>query len=884
MSDYINLSDVIGQLQAAGLDLNSAKAGNGGVQAGPVYVESSKSIRVDTSDKPGKKSGAYRLHELRLRDGIWLSGSFWIDNGSTSYKIELNKECPGCGSIIPLKAGKCANTSCDTKLKPKAREIPKEEIEAHRLRLKENQKQAEIAAAGASSRAAAWAAALWRASQPATPTDHDYFTRKHLTETGGARIFAGNEGLMLEGAANDDYAYLAKFTGALIVPLMDTDGKVHGVQFILSREKHADLIRQKETDKVFWPYGLNVSGTLNLIGGTPHAVCLVAEGYATAISLHLASNLPVAIAWNAGNLPHAVAALRKRYKKTKLLVCADDDWLQRCAACQVYTPVDTENCAHCGKPHGKANAGIQKARQAVAATHDAAMVKPVFSQPRPPNKKGPTDFNDLHAIEGIDAVRVQIETAIADLAPNASAPSLARGFSTEGEGESNDKSRRAAVSIMGLDDIVERFIYVDDATGEFAFDTWTKEIVKLTKVIKLLPARVRFDDVKDHPIWRGRAVYIDQIGFDPGGDDKNILCNRWNGWPTKPRAGSCTLQLELLEYLCSNEPTRAEIFHWILCWMAWPLKHPGAKMKSAIVIHGPQGTGKSMVFESYAKIYGEFATVLNQGAIEDKFNADWSERKLFILADEIVARAEMHHLKNQLKNFITGEWVRVNPKNVAAHRERNHMNILFSSNEDQPVVLENDDRRHLVIWTPPKLPAEFYAEVQGEIETGGTEALHHYLLGYDIGDWKPWHIPPMTHAKLELIQVSADSIERFIADWMGGDIPGLPFCPCGSSDLYAAYRRWCKDNGEAFPRNSAQFGSRVGKRADWFKGHKNRREDAFSSTSIRQRFIIPSKTALFQVAEQTGNRKHMQENESDIDWLTRCYLDFNLAIGGGRAE
>lgn len=880
--DYVNLADVIGQLQAAGLDLASVRQSSGGTPVGPLYVESTKSVRCDTADKPGKKTGAYRLHELRLRDGIWLAGSYWIDNGSTSYKLELNKECPACGAILPLKSPACA---CGTTRKPKAREIPQEEIEAHRARLKENQKQADLAAARAAERAATWAGALWRAMPEATLADHDYFARKRLSDPGGARIFTGNDGLLLDGAEADDYAHLARYVGALVVPLGTPDGKVHGLQFILDKTKHADLIRQKETDKVFWPHGLNVAGTTHLIGGTPHGVCLIAEGYATALSLRQATNRPVAIAWNAGNLPAATAALRRRYRKTKFLICADDDWLQRCDACKAYTPVEDPTCKHCSQPHKKGNAGLAKAREAAMATHDAATVKPLFSQPRPDNRKGPTDFNDLAAIESIDAVRVQIEDALSKLGwSDGAAPSLAREFHTEGGGEAAGKPRRGAVSIMGTDDIVERFIYVDDATGEFAFDTWTKEIVKLTKVIKLLPARIRFDDVKDHPVWRGRAVYIDQIGFDPGGDDQNILCNRWNGWPTTPKAGRCTLQLELLEYLCSNEPSRSDIYHWILCWMAWPLKHPGVKLKSAIVIHGPQGTGKSMVFESYARIYGEFATILNQGAIEDKFNADWSERKLFILADEIVARAEMHHLKNQLKNFITGEWVRVNPKNVAAHRERNHMNILFSSNEDQPVVLENDDRRHLVIWTPPKLPAEFYAEVQGEIETGGTEALHHYLLNYDTGDWKPWHIPPMTHAKRELIQVSADSIERFLADWMDGDIPGLPFCPCGSGDLYTAYRRWCKDNGEAFPRNSAQFGSRLGKREDWFKGHRNRREDLFSGTVIRQRFVIPSKTAQFKAAEQTGNKKYLQENEDDIDYLTRCYLDFNQAINGGRVE
>lgn len=881
MSEYRNLSDVVAQLQSAGLVLDSVKGGSGGTLVGMVYVESTRSVRCDTMDRPGKKSGAYRLHELRLNDGIWLAGSYWIDHGSTSYKLELNKECAACGATMPLKSTSCP--ACGSTKRPKPKQIPQELIDAHRKRMEDNRRQALAEEKASQARAAQWATAVWRASREATPDDHDYFARKGLSQAGGVRVYPGNDGVMLEGCADDDYRYLGQFAGALVVPACDTDGKVHGVQFILHREKHRPLIQKIETDKVFWPRGAGMVGKLFLLGGSPSGLLLVAEGYATAMSLHLATGHPVAVAWNAGNLPAAVAALRKRYRRANLLVCADDDWLQRCVACQAYTPVETATCAHCGKPHGKGNAGQAKAREAALATDNTAMVTPVFTAPRPENRKGPTDFNDLHAIESLNTVRAQIEAKLLELGWGASltpAPPLARGDSQQGGGESE---RRAAVSVLSLEDVVERFIYIDDDTGDFAFDTWTKQVVKLSKVIKILPARVRFDDVKDHPTWRSRAVYIDQIGFDPGGEDRNILCNRWNGWPTVPKAGSCERMLELLAYLTCNEPNSREILTWMLRWLAYPIQFPGAKLKSAIVIHGPQGTGKSMVFEAVARIYGEYSMVLNQGAIEDKFNADWSERKLFILADEIVARAEMHHLKNQLKNFITGDWVRVNPKNVAAHKERNHMNIVFSSNEHQPVVLENDDRRHLIIWTPPKMDAKFYEEVSAEIEQGGIAALHHHLLHLDLGDFKPWSIPPMTQAKRDLIAIGADSIERFVQDWQNGDIEGVPFCPCGGADLYRLYLRWCRENGEKFPRTSAQFMGSLAKREGWFKGHKDRLINLNTPGTVRQRMVIPSEKSLNAAVAHGGDHRK-PEHKTQTQWLSECYFDFKNAVDLGQPQ
>ncbi|MBL7391299.1 primase-helicase family protein, partial [Escherichia coli] len=85
----------------------------------------------------------------------------------------------------------------------------------------------------------------------------------------------------------------------------------------------------------------------------------------------------------------------------------------------------------------------------------------------------------------------------------------------------------------------------------------------------------------------------------------------------------------------------------------------------------------------------------------DKFN-DWASGKLFMIADEVVARQELFHIKNKLKALITGDCIRINPKNVAAHDERNHVNLVFLSNEKQPLVLEKDDRRFMVMWTPDK--------------------------------------------------------------------------------------------------------------------------------------------------------------------------------------
>ncbi len=45
-----------------------------------------------------------------------------------------------------------------------------------------------------------------------------------------------------------------------------------------------------------------------------------------------------------------------------------------------------------------------------------------------------------------------------------------------------------------------------------------------------------------------KIVGIDNVGFDPGGKDSKITCNLWDGWPTVPVKGDCSLLLRLVNW------------------------------------------------------------------------------------------------------------------------------------------------------------------------------------------------------------------------------------------------------------------------------------------------------------------------------------------------
>lgn len=703
----------------------------------------------------------------------------------------------------------------------KEHKLSKEQLEAIRKQHAEATKKAEAQRKAEAERASHEATRAWFKYLP--EGESQYFQRKMVRAHGVKFAPSGN--------------------GTVAIPMKDTAGKVWGLQIIRGKD------RGNKMEKEYWPKGLNKKGHFHTLGSlTPHTKCvLIGEGYATCATLFQATEIPTLVAFDAGNLQEVAIAVHKAYPRAKILICADDDYLT------------------------DGNPGCKKA-EAAAVSVGGAWIKPEFPASREGKKL--TDFNDLANFQNCSesTVRVQILDKLNQLGWGYEAASAPRA-AAHSKGSGGD--RKKAVSIMDIDALVDRFIYIDDVTGGYVFDTWTHDVCKKEKLLSLMPSSCRFEFIKSHPLWQDRAVYVDQIGFDPGNHDKNIICNRWQGWPMQPKKGKCTALIDLLKYLCSAEDENYEaLFDWVIKWLAYPLQNAGAKMHSAIVIHGNQGTGKSMFMEAYAKIFGEYAAILNQGALDDKFNADWAEKKQFVLADEVAANSEKYQLKNQLKTLITGEWVRVNPKNVAAHRERNHMNLVFLSNESMPVVLENDDRRHCIIKTPEAQEQEYYDNVSQEIENGGIEALYSYLLEIDLTGFTPATKPPISLAKDKLIWLSSGSDQRFIADWLNGYIESIPVCPIPRQILYDEYKSWAMREGEHRYRSAKDFFDTVENRKGWTTVVSDRYKTLNSTEKVSVRLIVPSIDDLERVAKNKNIKDmRMLSNEYKIDWYTRCYFE-----------
>ncbi|MBW0238254.1 VapE domain-containing protein [Pseudomonas sp. D1HM] len=463
-----------------------------------------------TQDKGKEKNGWYVIHEHRTeKNETLIFGSYGDWRTGDSNKIKV-------------KAGR----------------MSQEERDVMRARQEEGKRRAAEIAANAARRAANRASGLFKRMPEKGRSA--YLDRKQIVGMG---------------------VRYAPRSGAVLVPMSNVRDQIVGLQVIYP-EKQQDTGR----DKSYWPYGMSKEGAFHLIGPHPEPgePVLVCEGYATGASLHMATSLTVAIAFDAGNLSVVAKAMRERFPGRALIVCRDDDWKTK-------------------RPNGEPwNPGEEKGSNA-ALIVGGQVVGPVFSGEREIKW---TDFNDLHCAEGLDAVRRQVLSVVRPPAAGGWKDQLART-----ENGSLIAHMQNVELILGND---ERW------AGVITFSAFSSKIVKLRtppygggtgdwgdiddiRVMKWLAQQYNLR-VKASSVIEAVSVVAHDNSFHPVRNYLNKL-----EWDRVPRLETwLTTVMGVAQSGYSAKVGK----RWMISAVARVMR-PGCKADSVMILEGGQGEGKS---------------------------------------------------------------------------------------------------------------------------------------------------------------------------------------------------------------------------------------------------------------------------------------------------
>lgn len=156
---------------------------------------------------------------------------------------------------------------------------------------------------------------------------------------------------------------------ALIIPGRDVNDKIWTLQFILPDGTKRFLAKTRKL------------GCLHKVGWTKlssnySSDIFIAEGYATAASIHIATDKPAVVAFDASNMINVGKDLRAAFPSAQLIFCLDVD----------YAGI---------------NYGLKAAIESIGK-----VVLPFLSTDNLASKMN--DFNDLHCISGLNEVNYQI--------------------------------------------------------------------------------------------------------------------------------------------------------------------------------------------------------------------------------------------------------------------------------------------------------------------------------------------------------------------------------------------------------------------------------------------------------------------------------------------
>lgn len=275
--------------------------------------------------------------------------------------------------------------------------------------------------------------------------------------------------------ASDEHPYLVRKrvkahgikvdrAGRLVVPIINAKGEIVSHQTIDS-----------DGTKRYLKGGKKAGGYYEIRGN--RQVVFVGEGFATCASVNEATGCTCLVAFDAGNLTEVAKIAKEHYLGAKIVLAADNDQFT------------------------DANPGLKAANDAANAVK-GLLVAPTFSEEEIRAGK-PTDFNDLHVLRGLDAVREQIERITAPVQERQAFP-----FTRVGD-----------LELKNIEWLVEDYIEADSLIQIYGEPGSGKSFVAIDIACCIATGTP----------WHGHAVRQGAI-FYIAGEGHNGLARRFKAW------------------------------------------------------------------------------------------------------------------------------------------------------------------------------------------------------------------------------------------------------------------------------------------------------------------------------------------------------------------
>lgn len=346
-----------------------------------------------------------------------------------------------------------------------------------------------------------------------------------------------------------------------------------------------------------------------------------------------------------------------------------------------------------------------------------------------------------------------------------------------------------------------------------------------------------------------------RIDFNPKGNCSPDTFNLWQGFGIEPKEGDDKIQTFIYHVdniICRGDKT---LSCYLWNWMARLVQTPWDQTnRSALVIIGEQGTGKSMFVEMLGNLFGKHFFKSNDSEKTlSRFGLFQLQAKILVFMDESSWNGNQQQA-NQLKSLITSDTISGEKKGADVLIVKNYANFIFCSNDLNPVSIDARDRRFVVFkMSNAKInDISYFKRLSDEMKSGGYEQLMNKLMKHDTTDF--WaQIKPETEESFEIKINSASSVIKYIYSFLqDGELLGLSLdnelgIKATKTRVYDDYLQFC----------SARKLTIINDTHFWRQIKKNINYDTFREMGCQRKAVFPSLEKMrrtFEISFNTDRR------------------------------
>jgi hypothetical protein len=246
------------------------------------------------------------------------------------------------------------------------------------------------------------------------------------------------------------------------------------------------------------------------------------------------------------------------------------------------------------------------------------------------------------------------------------------------------------------------------------------------------------------------------------------------------------LFMDILRACCGDDE---DVTDYVLRYFAHCIQQPFEVAGTAIIFSSHiHGTGKDTLVNTMRRIIGRHSQWYGDEVQFFDSHDTGKEGAILIHLEEACARANKSKA-SRLKSMITGEVQTMNPKGVRAYTVPNVARIVMTTNEADPVKLEDSDRRYLIVNPSSRLHAKglsWWASIQEQLKSPAfLHTVGKMLEAINLSGWNT-RMLPMTKVKEDLLEFSKPNEQLFL-EALQHDKPETELY---ALDIYSEYKLW----------------------------------------------------------------------------------------------